>query len=238
MPVIRRCAGFTLVELSIVVLVLALLLGSLLVPLATQVEQRKVAEAQKLLEDAREAIIGYAMVTGRLPRPADAASNGAEIASCGGSVITCTGFVPWATLGLQRFDPWGKQLRYSVSPNFADASFTFATSTANNKTVQTRDSAGTLVTLVAGVPAVIVTQGSNNWGFGEAGEFADLSTTNADEDANDSKFKCTVAANCNNFISRTKSASTSAPGGEFDDMVEWIPNALLFNRMVAAGRLP
>jgi prepilin-type N-terminal cleavage/methylation domain-containing protein len=248
MRVRRGQAGFTLVELAVVLLVVTLLLGSILVPLATQVEQRKVAQAQALLEDTREAIIGYAMMKGRLPRPAASATDGQEpLDTCAvlavsdptkDAVAHCTGFVPWATLGVPRLDPWGKQLRYSVSPNFADGAFTFSTPTTNHKRVCPSATSCTLP-VVTDVPAVIVSQGAQNWGFrDDGGEFADGSATNADEDANDSKFKCTVAANCNDFVSRTPSTNASAAGGEFDDLVTWISSPLLFNRMVSAGRLP
>ncbi len=42
-------SGFSLVELAIAIFVIALLLGSILIPLSTQVEQRKTSETQKAL---------------------------------------------------------------------------------------------------------------------------------------------------------------------------------------------
>jgi prepilin-type N-terminal cleavage/methylation domain-containing protein len=39
------------------------------------------------------------------------------------------------------------------------------------------------------------------------------------------------------FVSHIKSEG-NAPGGEFDDIVTWLSTNVLFNRMVAAGRLP
>ncbi len=246
MRLTRHTRGFTLVELAVVLLVVTLLLGSVLVPLTTQVEQRKMAEAQQLLDDTREAIIGFAMINGRLPRPATSATDGQELSSTCASlpdpgkdaVANCTGFVPWATLGVARLDPWGKQLRYSVSPGFADSAFTFSTSTTNHKRV-CPSAASCTTPVVSGVPAVILSHGPENWGYrDDGGQFVDSSTTNTDEDANDTKFKCTVTANCNDFVSRTISKSTAVAGGEFDDLVSWVPNSLLFNRMVAAGRLP
>ena len=41
--------GFSVIELAVAVLILTLLLGSILVPLATQVEQRKVSDTRKAL---------------------------------------------------------------------------------------------------------------------------------------------------------------------------------------------
>jgi hypothetical protein len=39
------------------------------------------------------------------------------------------------------------------------------------------------------------------------------------------------------FVSRTPDPP-GAPGGEFDDLVVWMPVGLLYGRMVAAGVLP
>ena len=47
LPMPAKHGGFTLIELAVVIVVIALLLGSILVPLTSQVEQRKVLETQK-----------------------------------------------------------------------------------------------------------------------------------------------------------------------------------------------
>jgi len=127
-----RCAtrGFTLIELSVVLVAVGLLIGGLLVALSTQVEASKVARAERQLEEIREALLGFAAAHGRLPCPATEASDGAESPSPPGS--TCVnsgggvsehGFVPARTLGLGGtrnpdgllVDPWGNPYRYSVS---------------------------------------------------------------------------------------------------------------------------
>ena len=53
--------GFTLIELAVSIFIIALVLGAILVPLATQVEQRQISETQKTLEDAKEALLGFAL---------------------------------------------------------------------------------------------------------------------------------------------------------------------------------
>jgi type II secretory pathway pseudopilin PulG len=230
--------GFSLIELAVVVFIVALLLGSILVPIATQVEQRQIAATQKILDETREAIIGFAVINGRLPRPAVSFSNGAERSACiTGAVAVneanCTGFVPWTALGTSKLDPWGKIIRYSVTPAYADS--TFSLITVGTKLIQTRDTSSpfALINMVTGVPAVIFSHGRNNYGTSDSGAaFADGSTpnTNIDEDTNAS---ATVT-----FIFRPYSGNTTATGGEFDDIVSWVPATILFNRMVAAGKLP
>lgn len=242
---IRTNYGFTLVEMAMVLIIVALLLGGLLPTVASQIEQQRNNETSKHLADIKEALIGYALVNGRFPRPASSATNGAERAPCTGvtPVNDCAGFIPWATLGTSKLDSWGKIIRYSVTPNFANAPFTLSDTIAT-KTIQTRDS-GALTYLVGQgtceldnqcVPAVIFSHGKNNFGTNDSGNaLANSSTTNADEGINDAGNN---AGNINNFFSRIHSNNTAANGGEFDDLVVWVPLNTLMSRMVAAGRLP
>lgn len=67
---IDRPAGFTLIELAMVLFIVALLIGGLLMPLSAQYEVRGRQETEKALANIREALIGFAVVNGRLPCPA------------------------------------------------------------------------------------------------------------------------------------------------------------------------
>ena len=235
-----RFRGFTLVELAVVVAVIALLLGSILVPLTTQVAQRNISQTQRELEEIREALIGFAMVNRYLPCPAVSDSNGTAKATCA-TAVDATGYLPWITLGVPRTDAWGKMYRYSVAPEFANAGapFDFSTTLASAKTVQTRDGTGTPTPLATGAIAVVLSYGANNWGHTtDLNDIIDSSGTNLDEDENNSKFSCTVATDCTNFWSRAPAANSTALGGEFDDMLTWVTGNVLFSRMVAAGKLP
>jgi prepilin-type N-terminal cleavage/methylation domain-containing protein len=57
----KRTHGFTLIELAIVLVIMTILIGGLAMPLSAQIQARRIAETQKILEEAREAIVGYAM---------------------------------------------------------------------------------------------------------------------------------------------------------------------------------
>jgi len=134
----RRAAGFTIVELAVTMVVIAILLGSILVPLNTQVESRKYDETQRVLERAREALLGFAAAYGRFPCPASLNSLGAEDFASFGSAANgiCdplvagtnvyAGFLPATTLGITpvddqgyALDAWGlspyNRIRYAVS---------------------------------------------------------------------------------------------------------------------------
>ncbi|MDR2788161.1 MAG: type II secretion system GspH family protein [Candidatus Accumulibacter sp.] len=237
-PVLRHSTnkGFTLAELAIVLVIVAALIGGMTVPLSAQIDRRNYNGTRRQLDEIRESLIGFAVAHGRLPRPATSLTDGLENpAGCAGE-SDCTGFIPWSTLGVKKTDAWNKMIRYSVARAYANAAFTLAVS--GGKKVRTRDSAGALSYLVGSdsacgsspcAPAVIFSFGKNNWGSTSDGAaIADDSATNADEDAN--------ATATETFFAREP--SNVPTGGEFDDILVWIPPYLLFNRMIAAGRLP
>jgi prepilin-type N-terminal cleavage/methylation domain-containing protein len=129
---IWRNSGFSLVELAVVMFIIALLIGGMVMPLSAQQDLRATAETDKAVRAARDALIGFAMVHGRLPCPASAASAGVElilVASPQGGG-TCTnpydGLLPAVTLGLRSeandgyaYDGWGQnaanRLRYATT---------------------------------------------------------------------------------------------------------------------------
>ncbi|MYN17689.1 hypothetical protein GTP81_13075 [Rugamonas sp. FT107W] len=199
--------------------------------LETQRQQRTLAA----LGQAREALIGYAAAHGRLPRPASLASAGTENPQPCTSDDACSGLLPWVTLGITGVDGWGKLLRYSVSPAYTKAPLAAATAVAD-KRVHGRDHLGAL-TDIAGrqgcsatapcVPAVIFSSGKNTPAIDAYGrQQPGASSTNLDELHNHTA--------ANDFISRAVSDDPAAAGGEFDDMVAWIPLDVLYRRMTSA----
>lgn len=121
--------GFTLTELAIVLFIVALLMSSLMYTLSAQTEQRAREQTLQRLEEAKELILGFAALQGRMPCPASAASNGDESfasgsAAAGGGVCSnyLDGFVPARAIGFQPVDDfgyaqdaWGNRLRYVLA---------------------------------------------------------------------------------------------------------------------------
>lgn len=251
---LNRChrppAGFSLIEMAIVLLIVSLLLGGLLMPLSAQVEQRRANQTQQRLEQAREALIGFAIANGRLPCPATAASHGAEVPAGGGVCGGGDGFLPAVTLGLPQvngsgyaLDGWNSPLRYAVTTatDAAGNRFTAAggmqgmINAAGNAALYSlpnltvcSSSIGITATSCGSAGSVsLVTHApaviyslGKNWGTGGG--------SGADE-----------AANLNGdtvFVSHPPAAGAS-PGGEFDDMVTWLSPNILASRMFQAGTL-
>ena len=234
-------SGFTLVELAIAIFVISLLLGSLLLPLTTQVEQRQIAETEKSMEEIREALLGFAAANGYLPCPAISSTNGLEDRTAG----ACTagkrqGYLPWETLGVSRLDAWGHIYRYSVTLLFTPTT-SFSSVTSPDITIRTRNAAGALTNLTAAagsaiVPVVVISHGKNGHGATNAEGTAvalpaNWPAGNTDENSN--------VTGTTTFISRLpQAAGAGGAGGEFDDQVVWLSRWVLLSRMVAAGKLP
>jgi prepilin-type N-terminal cleavage/methylation domain-containing protein len=228
-----RSGGFTLIEIAIALLIMGLILGGGLSVLSSQIEQQKVRDTSRVLEESREALMGFAAVNGRFPRPATSAVNGAEnVAPCA-TEAACTGLIPWATLGTAKLDGWNKVIRYSVSPAFANSGF--ALTTPATKIILTRSNVGALQPLANPVPVLVFSQGKNNFGTTDSGaSIPNTSAGNIDEINNNTGTGSGVT-----FIQRTPVENPPAGlGGAYDDIVTWIPPGVLFNRMVQAGRLP
>ena len=68
-PAAARQTGFTLLELALVILIVGLLLGGLLSPLATRIEQKYRTDTSAQLAEIQSVLLGYAMTHGHFPCP-------------------------------------------------------------------------------------------------------------------------------------------------------------------------
>lgn len=247
--------GFTLVELAVAVAVIALLIGTLLVPLATQIERRQTAQTEQEMEAIKEALIGFALAQTppRLPCPyrvggSDPGTETYNAAS--GRCITCPAepspnasvqnLLPWASLGLAPSDAWGNRYVYRVMCRYAarpvGANVVLGLDTGSNLTVCADALCVQLLTVSTpenAPAAVILSHGPNGRGAVIANAppgVASQAPVSADEVAN--------WTNSNVFVSHPPRAQVATPGDEFDDLVAWLSPHVLKSRLVAAGKLP
>ena len=250
-----RARGFTLTELAIVMMIIALLAGGLLMTFAAQTENRQIADTQRTLESARDALIGFAVANGRLPCPATAVSNGRED-PIGGGACTITldggagslvqpGFVPAITLGIgptntagQLTDAWGNPVRYavtrvtsSVPPGVSVNAFTTAGALrAAGYTGLTTDL--TVCVDLAGAPAGVCPAGQTAT-LVAALVFSTGKTGNSGPLGPDEQDNLNVGV----ATSRNPYFVTHGPLVDFDDMVVTLSANVLYGRLVAAGAL-
>jgi len=232
-PVRSRQRGFSLIEIALVLVIVGIALGGIVAAIGPQLENKRVSDTQKSLNEAREALMGWAIVNGRLPRPATSAVNGVEAAADCANELACTGFIPWTTLGVSKLDSWGKVIRYSVTPAFATTGTNITAGTTPTKTVRTRNG-GVLADLDTTVPAVLFSHGRSNFGTTDTGGAIvnAAGPANVDEITNNA-----TVAPWRTFIQRTPSepGTPIGVGGEFDDIVIWVNRARLINQLTSAG---
>ena len=193
---------------------------------------------------------------GSCPAGGSATVAGCEATTGSGTSLACvnaSGVLPWATLGLPETDAWGNRYTYRVTPMYArgidpaQAVFggscalnpsdhstynpaladgprqsAFAICTPGDITVQTTCAGGCTpapTTLASNVPAVVISHGKNAVGaWTTQGSRSPPIDPNEAENSNDDA----------TFVSNTA----------IDDLVQWIPNSQLINRMMTANKLP
>lgn len=247
--------------------ILSFLLVIVGVPIATQLEQQRTTETNKQLEVIKEALIGFAISSGRLPCPATNASSGVESfaplgTAANGNCTQFVGMVPAATLGLSptdnsgfAVDAWGlpqNRIRYGVS----NRTITAGTPTACTVTVARpiltstngmqnatmsclSDSTVALLTVCATTPTGAPGAATNcTTPLSNKAPFVVFSMgKNAAVGGAGTDETHNLDTTDAYFVSHTPT-QTGAPGGEFDDIVTWGSLNTLFARMVQAGKLP
>lgn len=264
--------GFTLVELAVVLTIVALLLSTLMYTLSAQTEARTRGEAQRRLEEAKDLVMAFALVNGRLPCPArcsnwpacNAAGDGGTESNVAGVGTACTdsytGYLPGQAIGFQptdaggyALDPWGNRIRYAVSaitapvgtaPHFTNAAnlkqntiattpndlVVCASSTAAgfNAATPTCGAGANSVTNQTVVAAVIWSHGKN---------YVSMPGGNVDEQINN-KHRLPAPLNNNPTFVWHDVRPQGATGGEYDDLLLWIPVGQFYGRLISAGVLP
>lgn len=266
--------GFTLIELAIVLFVVALMLGGMLLPLAGQQDIRNYGDTQKILTEARDALLGFAMANDRLPCPASSTSNGQE-AFCITDSGACTettseqlhgrcakpydGFLPAAKLGLSPVDPQGYRLdgwggenihrvRYAIStanthafskPKGMQATgMTGTTGLAPDLQICNTGTgitdAGTATAACATTPVITALATDAVAVVYSLGKNAGTGGASTDEQHNPNR----LVTGDPGFVTADRAFVNAAQGTAFDDQMLWLSKSTLFNRLVAAGRLP
>lgn len=206
--------GFTLAELAVVMIILALLLGGLVFPLTAQREVLKLRQAESGLQDIREALLGFAAIHGCLPCPdtdTDPGTAGYGVAETSCASTTQEGYLPFKSLGLLETDPWGQRWRYRVDALFANgaAPISLGTGFSGSDALLVKNHAGeSLTTSVERPVALFYSLGPNGLADGQ----------NLSYEASNGLYQA------------------GPPTAGFDDLLHWLARPLLVSRLIAAGR--
>ena len=235
----------------IALVVLTILASGIALPLAAQVHARRQDEARRGLEEARDALLGFAAAHGRLPCPATVDSLGQEAFAPGGTALdgACAsfhgGWLPGAALGLagldaQGFvrDPWGgerNRVRYAVH-GAAINGIANPLTRVNGMQLATLAGLGAaphyLFVCTSGAAVTASGCGPASSQLTKRAAFVVLSTglNGALEPAAGSDEARNLDGDAV-FVAREA-------GPDFDDLLNWGSISLVVNRLVVAGRLP
>ena len=239
----HRQAGFTLVEVAIVIVIVGLLLGGAVLTLSAQMDLKNNAETAETLRRAQDALLGFAAANGRLPCPAIA--SGQEALNAGtGCTTLLGGFVPATTLGIgptdaQGFliDAWGNRIRYAVTLDLSFTSRDIATQLQSLGTTA-------LVTRPSATDAIVIC--SVNVAAAPS-EPANCPAGPPDTTLSNRAVAVFHSTGENGVNGASPEEQTNIDGGRFfvdhtptpayDDQVLWVSRYTLSNRMIAAGAL-
>ena len=238
-------AGFALVEMAMVLMIMGILLSGVLVAVGDSNRSIRITQTRNQLQQIEEALYGFAQANGRLPCPATDTSNGIEDPAGGGACTVTHGLIPNVTLGIygaintdsMLLDAWQNPVRYSVSDATVTAGRAF-TSVAGMSELFNDNDLGTLGanlfnvcdddvctnTLINNSPAIILSMG-DNW--------SSFSSDNETENA-----ETTLGASAYEVSDDYFFVDTDYSEENFDDQIRWLSPHILFSRLIQAGQLP
>lgn len=120
-----RTRGFTLVELSVVLVILALIGGTLFSISSAMVGVQRGETTKAKLKVIDAALVSFVAINKRLPCPANGAlATGTEVfgTQANPCSVQTNGVVPWVALGLAASDiedGWGTRITYRMDPYLA-----------------------------------------------------------------------------------------------------------------------
>jgi prepilin-type N-terminal cleavage/methylation domain-containing protein len=115
----RAEAGFSLLEMSLVLAIMGVIIGLSLPPLLQMQHVTKVKMTEQHQEAVMIALAGYALRTGYLPCPSDPRTPGEARSSCHTHMAQAIGGIPYLTLGIpEKYaqDGFYQPLIYAVVP--------------------------------------------------------------------------------------------------------------------------
>lgn len=259
--------AFTLVEMAVVLAIVSALLTGVAYTLSAELESRKHEETRRRLEQARELLIGFALINGRLPCPARSSSAGAEVrdstsGQCLGTGVedyyggtlpngAQGGLLPAASIGFHpvdthgfAVDAWQNRLRYAVAKTLDTSSCTVV---ANPHFVH----AGNLQAngIRCQPDDLLICKSSIGIGASGCGTVANQIMTKGTVAAivfstgrnGASELRgADEAANLDGnaiFVHHTATPA-EAVNGQFDDQFTWVTVGEIYSKLIAAGILP
>ena len=260
----NREAGFTLVELAVVIVIIGLLATMGLSALNVQQANAAVSATKKNQDTIEDALIGYLGRNKRLPCPAVDISGGSDttarnMANPPSNCITNWGLVPYVELGLPKsvaVDGWGNFFTYAVSPQWTAslntinpsagditniAANAFNVGNSGTITVDTRAN-GIQSTLTTSAVVALISSGLNGSGAYTSKGTQNVAPLSSSTDESNNALPQPALPLKNvplppSFYQRDFTDNAAPTGGAFDDIVLWFSPGDLVNPLIKDGSI-
>lgn len=239
------CAGFSLLEMSVVLAIMGTVMGGGLVMLRGTIDSTRYNTTIARMDIIHKTLLDYSLTFNRMPCPAsltldptntnygiEAASNSntcvggtpaANFTSSGGAA---EGAVPTRSLKLPdeyMYDGWGKRFRYAVNPTKTAASSfppTSGTACSDGRNLTVNDATGAARSSAA--LYVLMSHGATgHGGYTQSGTIFSAGSTNTDEQTNcHCNASATATTYTGTYVQKLPTASTTLTN-EFDDIVSY-----------------
>lgn len=238
----KRHQGFTLIEMTVVIVLIGMMMTLGLAALNSQMAQLAISATKKKQDVVRDAMVGYLRQNKRLPCPDlsvppngfgddDRQTPGNITTQCAGD----TGTIPYADLGLAgeiALDGWENFQTYKVSnPNWT-ISTNFAQGNPGAFRIMDRDAAGATSQISSNVVAVILSHGLNGLGAETLKGTFNLSPDLGTDESNNATRVGIV-----DIYKRQYSEVPIGATGAFDDVVAFMTQNDLINPLIQDGSL-
>ncbi len=255
----RMERGFTIVEVAIAVMILAIILGYSVAMFPVQQELKQYRHAEAEMDEIIEQLVAFAQVNGRLPCPDTSTNNELPANTIDGledqlndpfdGCEAYFGFLPARTLGIvgkynaagTLIDPWGQGYGYAVSDfDFGNGNPDLVTANGiRDEGISNVDPDLFICDGNDNAPAMDTdcTSVSGTEVLGTFGEVAAVIISPGKDFAATSNIQ---AENLDDLHDGTndKVYIFSGRRDDYDDIVKWVPTNLLISRMIAAEQLP
>ena len=259
----RRSQGFTIAEMAVVVVIMAVIMGSSLKLLNTQTNNAAIQQTRDKQAEIRRALTHFLRTNGRLPCPdrktgVGTGPDGVETAPCSGSSADGYGVVPWQTLGIGRdraIDGWGSFMAYRVANGpfppltkdwtsnqlvnlnantFSIGEFNLPTGANSNILVNERNPSDPLFSLMPLTnEAVAVVLSYGKSAWGSVKQSGAVEPVSAKADE-----ATNATAPFDTFVTRPLTVGSWGPaGGEFDDIVLHLKASDLIGQLIVEKTL-
>ncbi len=211
---LQKEKGFTLIEVAIVMIIIGLVMGGGLAIMRTLTDRKFRNESIDHLNNAKKALITFAQINGRLPW-ADTNNDGDEDSAQIGSL-------PWNTIGVAPFDPYGRRVVYEANPGVCNSS-----SPLENMV----DSCNVLMAPLSGRPEILDADAGAGTEASAAAVLISAGAMNADNAGGGATGVFDAIAGGNNITGNPYYVRNPPVEGTFDDLAVYVTGNELFGEI-------